>query len=133
MGTTGKRGSEKLLKAWKTRALTEESIKEIAAALDKSPARVEGVSIAGGENPTGVQLSLAYEGDDGPWCGNDIQFWLQWLLKHGGGGVIKPPRIIINGTPWPEIIRVQLDFGQGVNPANAGNVSGALGAGVIGG
>lgn len=134
MGKTDKRGSEKLMRAWKSRALTEESVREIAAALEKSPARVEGISITGGENPTGVQLSLAYEGDDGPWCGNDIQFWLQWLLKHGGGGgVINPPKIIINGIPWPEIIRLELDFGQGVKTAPAaGNVGGALG-GVTGG
>lgn len=125
----GKRGSEKLLKAWKARGLTEESVKEIAAALDKSPARIEGVTVSGGENPTGMQLSLAYDGEDGPRCGNDIQFWLQWLLKHGGGGVINPPRIIINGIPWPDVVKVQLYFGQ-VDPAAGGSLPGALGAGV---
>ncbi len=126
-----KRGSEKLLRAWKSRALTEESIKEIAGALEKSRGQVEGVNFVGGENATGLQLSLAYTGDDGPWCGNDIQFWLQWLLKHGGSGVIHPPRIIINGTPWPEIIRLELNFGQAPTqtPANVNEQVGALAAG----
>jgi hypothetical protein len=125
------RGSEKLLKAWQSRALTEESIKEIAGALEKSPARVENVTVAGGENATGVQLSLAYEGDDGPRCGNDIQFWLQWLRKHGGGGVIVPPRIIINGTPWPELVTLELNFGQVNTATHAAPVS-AASAGVAG-
>lgn len=130
-----KRGSEKLMKAWKTRTLTEESVREIASALDKSPAKVESFSIVGGENATGVRLSLRYDGDDGPWCGNDIQFWLQWLLKHGGHvPVIKPPRIIINGIPWPDVVRMELDFGQVETNAPTINPStGVLGGGVIGG
>jgi hypothetical protein len=126
MGDT-KRGSEKLLRAWKERTLTEESVKEIAGHLEKSRGQVEGIIIVGGANATGVQLSLAYTGDDGPWCGNDIQFWLQWLLKHGGGGVIHPPKIIINGIPWPEIVRLELNFGQVETPVQV-NVSEQVGA-----
>ena len=110
MSKQDKRGSEKLMAAWKTRELTEESIREIAEALEKSPARVEGAKIVGGASPTGVQLSLRYEGDDGPSCGNDIQFWLKWHLQHGGA--VKPPRIIINGIPFPDLIRMELDFGN---------------------
>jgi len=105
-----KRGSEKLMAAWKARALTEESVKEIAGALDKSPAITEGIIIVGGKEATGVQLSLRYEGDDGPWCGNDILFWLKWHIKYGG--VVQPPKIIINGIPFPEEVRLQLDFGN---------------------
>jgi hypothetical protein len=108
-----KRGSEKLLRAWKSRVLTEESIREIATELDKTPARIEEVGIVGGENPTGMFLALSYVGDDAPFCGTGIQFWLQWLRKHGSPGtVINPPRIIINGTPWPEFVRLELEFGQ---------------------
>src|SRR5262249_45467355 len=103
-------GSEKLMAAWKSRALSEDSVREIADALGKSPAKVESVKVIGGANPTALQIALRYDGDDGPWCGNDIQFWLAWLRKHGG--VAPPPRIIINGIPWPEIVRVQLDFGH---------------------
>jgi hypothetical protein len=110
MAGTEKRGSEKLMAAWKARSLTEESVKEIAAALDKSPAKVEGVSVVGGASPTGVRLSLRYDGDDGPWCGNDILFWLKWHINHGG--VVRPPKIIINGIPWPDLVRMELDFGQ---------------------
>lgn len=124
-----KRGSEKLMKAWKSRVLTEESFREIADAIDKSPAKLAGFNIVGGDNPTGVQLSLRYDGDDGPWCGNDILFWLQWLQKHGGGGgVINPPHIIINGTPWPEVITMTLDFGQVGSPAQVAPTTANIGA-----
>jgi hypothetical protein len=110
MATTSKRrGSEKVMAAWKARTLSEASVKEIGSALDKSPATIEGATFVGGENPTGLRLSLAYEGDDGPWCGNDILFWLKWHLTHGGNP--RPPRIIINGIPFPELVRVELDFG----------------------
>jgi hypothetical protein len=105
-----KRGSEKLLAAWKSRSLTEDSVREIADAFAKSPATVESAYVVGGANPTGLRVSLRYDGDDGPWCGNDILFWLKWHWNHGG--VVVPPKIIINGTPWPDLIRVQFDFGQ---------------------
>lgn len=124
-----KRGSEKLLKAWKTRVITEESIREIANELDKTPAVVEEVGFVGGENPTGMRLALRYDGDDVPFCGTGIQLWLQWLRHHGGSGVvITPPRIIVNGTPWPEYVQLILDFGQVETPAvSAPNeVGGAL-------
>jgi hypothetical protein len=110
MATTGKRGSEKVMAAWKARTLTEASVKEIGAAFDKSPATIEGAAFVGGENPTGLRVSLAYEGDDGPWCGNDILFWLKWHQSHGG--TPRPPRIIINGIPFPDIVRMELDFGN---------------------
>lgn len=111
MADKEKRGSEKLLAAWKARALTEDSIKEIVDALEKSPAKIEGVEVVGGGSPTAVHVSLRYDGDDGPWCGNDILFWLKWHLRHGGA--VKPPRILINGIPWPELVRVDLTFGHG--------------------
>ena len=127
MGDT-QRGSEKLLRAWKSRALTEESVKEIAGALEKSRGQVGGIIIIGGDEATGVQLTMSYTGDDGPWCGNDILFWLQWLRKHGGGGgPIVAPKIIINGTPWPELVTLELVFGHGETPA-ATNVKQQLGA-----
>ena len=102
--TTSKRGSEKVMAAWKARILTEASVKEIGAALDKSPAKIEGATFVGGENPTGFRLSLAYDGDDGPWCGNDVLFWLKWHQTHGG--TPRPPRIIINGIPFPDLVRM---------------------------
>jgi hypothetical protein len=104
------RGSEKLMAAWKARTLTEESVREIANALDKSPAKVESASLVGGQDATGVKLSLSYEGDDVPWCGNDILFWLKWHMKFGG--VVRPPKIIINGIPFPDLLKISLDFGQ---------------------
>lgn len=110
MTDTKKRGSERLMAAWKMRGLTQESVEEIAAALDKSPAKVDGASVVGGENATGVRLSLSYDGDDVPLCGNDILFWFKWHIKYGG--VVRPPKIIINGIPWPDLVRMQLDFGQ---------------------
>jgi hypothetical protein len=104
------RGSEKLLNAWKARILTEEAVREIGKALDDSPAQVNAVRFVGGNNATGVQLSLSYAGDDVPQCGNDILFWLKWHLRHGGE--VKPPRIIIDGTPWPDLVRMDLNFGD---------------------
>lgn len=109
------RGSEKLLAAWKNRALTDESVNEIAGALENSPAVVEGVSVTGGRNATGLQLSLTYSGDDVPLCGNDLLFWLRWHRVHGGK--VGPPKIIINGTPFPDLVRVHLAFGD-VGPGN---------------
>lgn len=106
------RGSEKVLAAWKARTLTGESVEQIAEGLGKSPATIEGVAVAGGESATGVRVQLRYDGDDGPWCGNDILFWLRWHLEHGTGGVVKPPKIIINGIPFPDLVRMELDFGQ---------------------
>lgn len=76
MATQDKRGSEKLLDAWKSRALTEDAVHEIANALEQSPARVERADVVGGADATGVRLSLRYDGDDLPSCGNDILFWL---------------------------------------------------------
>ncbi|HEU4730284.1 MAG TPA: hypothetical protein VFT22_20445 [Kofleriaceae bacterium] len=122
------RGSEKLIAAWNTRALTDESVKEIAAALDASPAKVLAANVVGGTHATGLTLSLAYEGDDVPRCGNDILFWLRWHINHGGGAV-HPPRIIINGIPFPDLVRMELDFGH-VGPGPqvlGGELVGAIG------
>ena len=110
MATKEKRGSEKVMAAWKARVLSEASIKEIAAAFEKSPATIEGATFVGGEHATGLSLSLSYDGDDGPQCGNDILFWLRW--HQSNGGVPRPPRIIINGIPFPDLVRMELDFGH---------------------
>ena len=109
-----KRGSEKLMAAWKSRALTDESVRQIADALKKSPAKVESVNVVGGSSATGLQVSLRYDGDDVPWCGNDILFFFKWHIDHGG--VVVPPKIIINGRPWPDLVRMQLDFGHVTTP-----------------
>ena len=103
------RGSDKLRAAWRARALSEDAVNEIAKAIDNSPAIVEGVEMHGGGEPSGMSLTLRYDGDDVPQCGNDILFWLRWHLTHGGA--VKPPKIIINGIPYPELLRMRLDFG----------------------
>ena len=69
--------------AWTARTLTEESVGR-SPAPRKSPGTVEGAEVVGGGSPTGVRVSLRDEGEDGPWCGNDILFWLKWHWKHGG-------------------------------------------------
>ncbi len=130
MATTNARGSEKLMAAWKTRALTEESVREIATQFEKSPAKVETADVVGGATPTGVRVSASYDGDDGPWCGNDILFWLKWHQVHGGNP--KPPRIIINGTPYPEFVKLQLDFGH-VPEQDIKDAGGAIAGGGFGG
>ncbi|MEO3715017.1 hypothetical protein [Roseateles flavus] len=133
MNIDKQRGSEKLLAAWKARQLTEESVREIAQAMDKSPARIEEATVYGGANATGMRLSLSYAGDDVPMCGNDLLFWLKWHRTHGGE--VKPPRILIDGTPWPDLIRMQLDFGHVVQPANVleGGISQLGARGALGG
>jgi hypothetical protein len=115
---TRTRGSAKLLDAWRTRTLSDESIEEIAKAIDKSPATLERAHVSGGAEPTGVQVSLRYEGDEVPFCGNDLQFWLQWLRTHGGKP--RPPRIIIDGIPFPDLVHVDLEFGSPVVDAPRG-------------
>src|SRR4051794_587265 len=111
------RGSEKVLAAWNARALSEEAVEEIARQFEESPATVETADLVGGAQPTGMRLSVRYEGDDIPLCGNDILFWLRWHL--GNGGVIKPPKILINGIPFPDLVRMQLDFGHVGDPVTA--------------
>lgn len=124
MADRKKRGSEKLLAAWKTRALTEESFKEIATGLSDTPGTIEGATVHGGNDPSGVSVSLMYDGDDVPWCGNDIIFWLRWHRQHGG--TVRPPRIIINGTPYPDLVRVRLDFGNVAPDVQRIDVPGSL-------
>jgi hypothetical protein len=112
------RGSEKLLAAWKNRVVTDEAFKEITGELEKSPATIEEVSVVGGANPTGLQMTLTYSGDDVPKCGNDISFWLRWHRIYGGR--MRPPKILINGIPFPDIIRLQLEFGDFTGPVREG-------------
>ena len=109
MSNQTQRGSEKLLAAWKTRVLTEESVKDIAKTLDKSPAKVEDAQFSGGLNATGLRLSLSYDGDDTPYCGNDLKSLLDWALKYRHQLVI--PRILINGVQ--PIDRVLMEIGIG--------------------
>ncbi|HSL03491.1 MAG TPA: hypothetical protein VK901_08135 [Nitrospiraceae bacterium] len=128
MAEQQKRGSEKLMAAWKARTLTDKAVGEIAEVLDKSPAKVETVNIVGGANATGIQLRMTYEGDDVPMCGNDILFWLKWHINHGG--IVRPPKIIINGIPFPDIVRLELDFGHvGANVPGIENIPGTQGVG----
>ena len=110
MATIERRGSEKLLGAWNARALTEDSVREIAEQFDKSAGVVERAMVTGGSEPTGLRMQVAYSGDDVPICGNDILFWLKWHRINGG--VVRPPRIIIDGMPWPELLRMVIDFGH---------------------
>ncbi len=123
MEAKGKRGSERLMAAWKARALTEESVREIATALEKSPATVERAAF-NGSNASGLSLSLAYDGDDVPLCGNDLQFWLRWHRIHGGNP--PPPRVIINGTPILDSVRLELGFGNVGEGFGTADVTGAV-------
>lgn len=113
------RGSAKLMDAWKHRALTEESVQEIAESLSKSPARVTAASVHGGADATGLSLTLNYDGDDIPRCGNDLAFWLGWHRRFGG--VVLPPRVIIKGTPRPDFLEIQLGYGH-VAPGQPGQL-----------
>jgi len=126
------RGSQKVLAAWQARTLTEEAVREIGTNFEKSPATIERAEVIGGSSPTGLRLSLRYDGDDVPWCGNDITFWLKWLHKVGGS--VHPPRIIINGIPHPEWLRLELEFGNVAgNVAQGIDVAGLRNGGGLGG
>jgi hypothetical protein len=104
------RGSSRILDAWMARGLSDESVKEIASGLSESKGTIEAVEVSGGEAATGMRVGLSYAGDDVWWCGNDIIFWLKWLAKNGGKP--KPPRIIINGKPYPDELFMEIDFGH---------------------
>jgi hypothetical protein len=93
------RGSARLLAAWKERrtALTDEDVNEIAAHLEESPASVGDVHFYGGDETTGMTMSLAYYDDDVHWCGNDLTWLLR--LKQKFGGISAGPIVIINGQP----------------------------------
>lgn len=104
------RGSEKVLAAWKRRTLSEESVNEIAESLQDSPAVVEKAVFSGGENPTGLSLSLSLKGDDMDWCGSGLKNWITWHRKHGGNPI--PPRIFTEGIPFPDVIRLELTYGD---------------------
>lgn len=97
---------------WGARTLSNAALREIAEALEASPAIVLSGQIVGDDNPTGVMLSLAYEGDDVRACGADILFWMRWHVAHGSEAV-RPPRIIVNrACELPELVRLELDFGD---------------------
>ena len=115
--------------AWRARALTEDAVKEIASQFERSPAVVESADVVGGASATGVRVRLSYSGDDTPICGNDILFWLKWHRLHGG--TPKPPRIIIDGTPFPDLVRLELDFGH-VSPVVNPDLGGGLARGGFG-
>jgi hypothetical protein len=110
------RGSEKLKFAWENRALTEQAVAEIGEALDASAGSVEQVRVLGGREAVGIEVSKRYAADDGDVCGNDIAFWLKWLGRHGGGGGYRPPKVIINGIPWPIEVLVTYTFGRAEAP-----------------
>src|SRR6187402_2798191 len=114
------RGSLRLREAWKHRVLTEEGIEAIAKSLDESSANVESVVFSGGDNATGVTMSLVYDADDIPRCGNDLASWLAWHRKFGGGGFV-PPRIFTHGILNPELVRIVLTYGS-TAPAQAPRV-----------
>jgi len=97
---------------WGARTLSDAALREIAGALAASPAIVLSGHIVGDDNPTGVMLSLAYEGADVLACGADILFWIRWHAAHGREPA-RPPRIVVNrARELPELVRLELDFGD---------------------
>jgi hypothetical protein len=105
-------GAEQRSARWGAGALSNAALREIAEALEASPAIVLSGHIVGGDHPTGVMLSLAYEGDDVLACGKDILFWMRWHAAHGSMPV-RSPRVIVNHAgDLPELVRLELDFGD---------------------
>ena len=109
-------GSEKLYAAWNARALTKESLAEIGQALDASAGVVKAVELSGGAEPTGVAVTLEYNGDDILQCGPDLTNWLV-LQQKLGAGVRVPPHFNPIGIPTIEELRVVLHYGHPSGPA----------------
>ena len=104
------RGSARIEKAWKSRALTEESVKEIIEGLGQTKGQIETVDVSGGNSASGMRVGIRYDAELVSWCGNDMTFWLEWLRKYGGRP--RKPIIIINGKPVPDELFMQVDFGN---------------------
>ncbi len=71
------RGSEKLYQAYRTRTITDESVKEISRIIDEGPGTVEDAAFYGGREATGMSMTVAF--DEGEGCGNDLLRILGWL------------------------------------------------------
>jgi hypothetical protein len=114
------RGSAKLQEAWKLRdaEITDAVVEEISALLDKSPAEVGDVQVHGGSRATGLGFSLSYYGDDVPFCGNDLQWLIDFLRKHPIPS--EGPIVIINGKP--RVDRIHVLASLGVLPDSAWDV-----------
>ena len=114
------RGSAVLRQAWERKGfhLTDDMVGEIVDQLDVSPATVHDVRVTGGAMPTGISIDVSYEGDDVPWCGNDLSWLIAWHLKHQAPTVCIP-RPLVDGIPFPDLIKATLHFGQPVEAAIA--------------
>ena len=107
------RGSDKILQAWRAR-LDDESVESIAKHYSDSSAEVISAEVDGGGG--GLRVVSRYAADDFPQCGNDLAYWLNFL-RHHGGGVDVPPRVIVNGLAAIDSVVLALHFGPGSGPA----------------
>lgn len=103
------RGSELVLQAWKNRQahLTEDFVKELSEILAQSPGKVQSVEFEGGAAPHAATLSIAYDGEDIPICGNDLRLLHKLTGKHGISG----PVVIINGVPALDRMNLEVQLG----------------------
>jgi hypothetical protein len=118
MGDIEARGSSRLFEAWDERRahlITDDHVKTLADVLESSPALVDDVQVAGGDQATGLGFSLTYTGDDIPVCGNDLSRILELLRKLGTPS--QEPIVIVNGRPAFDRLTVLATLG--VLPANA--------------
>ena len=111
-GSSTERGSGRLLKAWQSGMihLSDEVVTGLSEVLDGIQGRVETAQVLGETTKQGVRLEVAYDTDD-PGCGNDVTLLLK-KLHHLGGGEPVPIRIIINGIPAFDALRMTFEVGN---------------------
>ena len=92
----------------------------------ESPATIEGATFYGGEHSTGLSLSLSYEGTTARGAGTTSS---SGSSEPRPRWEPRPPRIIINGTSFPDLVRMELDFGHvGEQGPGLQDLAGEIGA-----
>jgi hypothetical protein len=107
-GETAERGSAVLLKAWQAGVirLNDEIVTGLSEVLNGIQGHVETARV--GESRGAVAVEIAYD-EDTPQCGNDLNRLFRWI--HDFGGDI-PVRVLINGVPAFDSLRVLLEVGN---------------------
>jgi hypothetical protein len=107
-GEMEERGSAVLLTAWQSGVikLNDEVVTGLSEVLNGIQGRVETARV--GEGRESVAVEIAYD-EDTPQCGNDLSLLFRWI--HDAGGDI-PVRVLINGIPAFDSVRVVLEVGN---------------------
>jgi hypothetical protein len=107
-GGRAERGSAVLLKAWQSGVirLNDEVVTGLSEVLNGIQGRVETARVAEGREAVAVEI--AYD-EDTPQCGNDLSLVFRWIRDVGSD---IPVRVLINGVPAFDSVRVVLEVGN---------------------